>query len=155
MRAGQAQQQRVQSVADALGVGPAVGRGHAERGADDLVAVAEQFPGVHRARQGDGGLQELPYDVEGHGGDGLATARRPHRAPARGQPPDLGQQGRLADAGLAAAHEDSTGRHVGAERFDSACGGGEFRLALQQRDGDRVLRAGHHHPSPNHGGPRA
>ncbi|GAA0912159.1 hypothetical protein GCM10009549_24070 [Streptomyces thermoalcalitolerans] len=92
-----------QTVAHALRVGPPLpGLRDTEGGAGDVVPVAEVLAGLLGHQRDQRRLQQLPYDVEGDGLEGLAAARRPHGAAALfGDAPGLGQQGGLAQSGLA------------------------------------------------------
>ncbi len=141
----------VQSVPYALGVGERPGRrGEGEGGSGEVEAVAEEAPQAVLGFGEQGGEEELAHEVEGHGGHGLgARAGQDGAAPA-GAAPYLGEEGGLADAGLAPVDEQSSGGRGAAQRVDGAYGRGEFRFPLQQGYGERVFRRGRQHrPFPS------
>lgn len=124
-----------QSVVHALRVGLAfAGVGDAEGGARDAVPVAEVLPGLLGQHGHQRGLQQLAYDVEGDGPQGLAAAGRPDRAaPGLGQAAGLGEQCGLADPGLAAGLQEQAGRGaVGAQGVHRAREGGDFLVPLPE-----------------------
>ena len=153
MNLGEPYDQGVEAVLDALRVGVLLtGRCYTERGADDLVLIPQQLPRVHglavRPAHREGRLEQVPYDMERNGSDGLAAPGGPHRAASRREPTHLGQQRRLPDSGGAPVDEDATGGRRTAQRVHRVCRRGEFGFALQQREGDLVLRPVHRQPSP-------
>ncbi|GGQ75312.1 hypothetical protein GCM10010216_41630 [Streptomyces flaveolus] len=133
--AGQPAHSGDQTVAHALRVGlPFAGFGYAEGGAGDVVPVAEVVARLLREHGHEGRLQQLPYDVEGDGAQGLAAARRPDGAAAGlGDAAGLGQQRGLAQSRLAPAHQQAAGgRTVRAQGVHRLCDGGDFLVALPE-----------------------
>ncbi|CAM5324746.1 hypothetical protein GCM10010261_19190 [Streptomyces pilosus] len=124
-----------ESLAHALRVGvPVAGVGYAEGGAGDVVPVAEVLAGLLRQHRHQGGLEELAYDVEGDGAQGLAAAGGPDGAAALfGDAPGLRQQRGLAEPRLAPEHEQTARRGaVGAQDVDGLRDGGDLLVALPQ-----------------------
>ncbi len=138
-----------QSVADALRVGlPLAGFGDAEGGARDVVPVAEVLAGLLGHQRDEGGLQQLPYDVEGDGLEGLAAAGLPdHALACLGHAAGLGEEGGLAEAGLAADHQQAArGGPVRAERVERLRHTGDRVLALPQGGRGGLRRPFLRHP---------
>lgn len=149
----------VESVPQALRVGRRpVGRGaQAECGADDVEPTAQLGTEIGFARAGELRLQQLPGDVEGDPLFLLAAAGGQHGAASGGgTAADLGEQGRLADAGPAGDSEyGSAGTPA---RFAAVCtqpgelsqrlvDRGEFTLPLQESP-SAAHTALHHGASP-------
>lgn len=144
-----------QSVAHALGVGVALARlRDAEGGSGDVVPVAEVVAGLVGQQSDEGGLEQLPHDVEGDGPQGLAAARGPDGAAALGQGADPGQQRCLADARLARVHQQRARGRARAQGVDRRRGGGELGVPLPQ--GGRGGRTGPclRHPVTSPGRPK-
>ncbi len=142
---GQSAHRRDQAVAHALRVGLAVARlGDPERGPRDVVPVAQVFARLVGHERDERGLQQLPYDIEGNGRDGLAAACRPHRAAAAlRDPARLAEQRGLADARLTTEHQQASrarGRGVRAQGVDRLHKRGDLRVAFPQ--GSRGDRSG-------------
>ncbi len=124
-----------QSLAHALRVRvPVAGVGYAEGGAGDVVPVAEVLACLLRQHRHQGGLEELAYDVEGDGAQGLAAAGRPDGAAALfGDVPGLRQQRGLAEPGLAPEQQEAARRGpVGAQGVDGLLDRGHFLVPLPQ-----------------------
>ncbi len=104
-----------QAVAHTLRVGlPLTGVGYAEGGPGDAVPVAEVLARLLGEHGHQGGLEQLAYDVEGDGPQGLAAARRPDgAAPGLGDAAGLGEQRGLAESGLAPGHQQGAGGRSG------------------------------------------
>ncbi len=111
-----------QAVAHALRVGlPLTGVGYAEGGPGDAVPVAEVLARLLGEHGHQGGLEQLAYDVEGDGPQGLAAARRPDgAAPGLGDAAGLGEQRGLAESGLAPGHQQGAGEVRSAHRVSTA-----------------------------------
>jgi hypothetical protein len=131
---GEPAHRRDQSVAHVLRIGLALARlRYAEGGSGDVVPVAEVLACLVRHERYECGLQQLPYDIERDGCQGLGAARRPHRAVAvQRDPACLGEQCGLPDARLAAEHQHAARVRTGAQRVDGLRDHGEFRVALPQ-----------------------
>lgn len=140
---GEPADDEVQAVAHTLRIGLRAARlGETQGRGGGLVPVAEQGPGLVGREPVEGGLEQLPYDMERYGGDGLAAPGGPHGAAVGGHRLDLGEQRRLAEPRLSAEDQepaDSLRPAQGVHRLGS---GGEFRFTLVQRPG-RL----HAHPS--------
>ncbi|GAA2228759.1 hypothetical protein GCM10010104_21950 [Streptomyces indiaensis] len=152
--AGEPAYGRDQAVAHALRVGlPVSGVRNAEGGAGDVVPVAEVLAGLLGQHRHQRRLQQLPYHVEGDRPEGLAAARRPHRAAACfGDAAGFGQQRGLAESGLAAEDQQSAGRGtVRAQAVDRPLDGGDLLVALPQgsRGGGRGPYLRHPATSPS------
>ncbi|MDQ0957581.1 hypothetical protein QFZ66_001459 [Streptomyces sp. B4I13] len=139
-----------EAVAHALRVGVALpGFDDAEGGTGDAEPVAEVLAGLLRVQGHQCGLQQLPHHVEGDGPQCLAAAGRPDRAAAGlGDAARLGQQGGLAESGLAAEHQQVTrGGPVGAECLHRLRDGGDLRVALPQGSRGGRRRPDLRHPA--------
>ncbi len=133
----------VQAVAHTLRVGLRSARlGQPEGRGDDLEPVAEQGPGLVRRELVEGGLQQLAYDVERYGGDGLASPAGPDGAAVGGHRLDLVEQRGLADPSLSAEDQEPSGGLRAAQGVQRLGSDGEFRFTFVQRPG-RL----HAHPS--------
>lgn len=147
-----------ESVADVTRVGAALaGLHYAEGGAGDVVPGGEVLAGLVRGEVGEGGLEELPQDVERDGPEGLARAGRPdHAAAPFGDAAYLGEQCGLAESGLAAEEEEAAGgRPVGAQQLDRLGDGGDLRFPLPQVARGGRLRPSLRHPDTSTGRPNA
>ncbi|GGQ38161.1 hypothetical protein GCM10010279_54240 [Streptomyces mutabilis] len=142
-----------QAVAHALRVGLPLARvRYAEGGAGDAVPVAEVLACLLGEHGDQRGLEQLPYDVEGNGPEGLAAARGPDgAAPRLGDAAGLGEQRGLAQSGLAPGHQEGAGRGpVRAQAVDGPRDGGDLLLALPEggRGGGRPPYVRHPATSP-------
>ncbi len=114
------------------------GRGcEPERGGEEVEVFAEEVVDVLGAEGVEGGLEELPGEVEGDRGEGLAAAGGQDGAPVLGGSAYLGEERGLPDAGLSAVDEDaalggSARRGSGHELVDGVGRRGEFRAAFEQ-----------------------
>ncbi len=108
-----------------------------ERGGQEVVVVAEEAADVLGPEPVEGGLEQLPGEVEGDRGEGLAAPGGQHRAAVPRGAVDRREQGRLSYARLAPEDEYPAApragrRRAGDERVDGVRRRGELRVAFEQ-----------------------